>query len=124
MRGWEETTKGGLDERTKRERGQEEEDAVGEGRENRGRWGGGLRGEAGRAQGGGVGDGGASPEKREGGKDGAERRSGWANGHQSTLLSRHHRLPPSPPAAATALLPGAHTAHGIIELVPSPLPPL
>lgn len=116
-------TKGGLGERT-RERGQEEEDAVGGGEGEPRQVGGGLRGEAGRAQGGGVGDGGASPEKGEGGKDQSEPRSSWASGHQSILLSRHHRPPPPPLAAATAPMPCADTAHGIIELVPSPLPPL
>lgn len=97
---------------------------LGEGRESRGRWGG-LRGEAGRAQGGGVGgDNGASPEKREGGKDRGKPRSSRASGHQSTRLSRHHRPPPPPLAAATAPKPCADTAQGMIELVPSPLPPL
>ena len=70
---------------------------MGEGRENRGRWGGGLRGEAGRAQGGGVGDGGASPEKREGGKDGAERSGGAAgqavtSQHRSPATTGYHLL--------------------------------
>lgn len=97
---------------------------LGEGKESRGRWGGALRGEAGRARGGGVGDGGASPEKREGGKGRGEPRSSWASGHQPPLLPCHRRPPPPPLAAATAPMPCADAAHGIIEWVPSPLPPL
>lgn len=109
-------SRGGEDRvRGQREGVQDEEDADGGGEGER-QVGGGLRGEAGRARGGGVGGGGwdcGASSEREGGET-EEQPGKWSA--VSTAL------PPLAAATVSAARPGGCTGH-YGEFVPSPLPP-
>lgn len=107
--------RGGLGARTERERcWRSRKMRVGEGRERQGRWEGGLRGEAGRARGGGVGgegwDRGASPERqgeRAGGKGDRAAAGQVVSGQHCSPASRCLHSPRCP----------ALTLHGALSSV-------